>query len=87
MLTIDELHLALPVEFGARAGRIARLVADELAAMSPRVPASVDRLVVAPVTIPARAGDRLVASAVAQAVVAALTAPTALAVTTREAGQ
>ncbi len=68
MLTIDRLRLLLPLPLRERAGDIARLVADELAALPVASSLHLDRLVVPPVEVHPQAGDREVARAVAAAV-------------------
>jgi hypothetical protein len=73
MLTIGHLQLALPPGFGPRGRRIARLVGDELAALSlPSGSRRVDRLVVRPVEVGAGATDAEVAAAIGRAVSAQL---------------
>jgi len=73
MLRIDRLRLSLPAGFERRAGRIARLLGDELAAL-PLAAGEVrlDRLALPPVDVARGASDRQVAGAVAAAVAAGL---------------
>ncbi|MDY0188054.1 MAG: hypothetical protein RBR16_09045 [Syntrophus sp. (in: bacteria)] len=68
MLTIDHLHLQLPQAFQDRAGEIARLVAEELAAVPMTADLQLDRLAVPPVEVAPLATDRDVARAVAASV-------------------
>ena len=74
MLTIGRLRLSLPAGFEARAGRIASLVGDELAARLPLAAGDVrlDRLTLPPVNVAPGASDRQVAGAVATAIAAGL---------------
>jgi hypothetical protein len=74
MLSIGRLRLALPPGFEGRAGRIARLVGDELAGRLPLAAGAVrlDRLAVPPVRLAPGASDRQVAGAVAAAIAAGL---------------
>jgi hypothetical protein len=76
MLTIDRLRLLLPPGFETRADRIARLVADEVAARLPlRGETRLDRLTLPRVQVPRGASDRQVAQSVARALVAGLNRP------------
>ncbi len=68
MLTIDRLRLQLPVALKERAGDIARLVAEELAALPVASSLCLERLVIPSVEVHPRAGDREVARAVAEAI-------------------
>jgi hypothetical protein len=68
MLTIDRLRMELPAAFRGREGEIARLVAEELAAVSPAIDREIHRLALAPVEVHPRATDRDVARTIAQAV-------------------
>ena len=65
MLKIDRLRLSLPAGFETRADRIARLVADELAALPLQGDANLDRLALPTVEVGPRATDRQVASSIA----------------------
>jgi hypothetical protein len=68
MLTIERLRLQLPSAFRDRAGEIARLVAEELAAVPMTADLQLDRLTVPPVEVSSLATDRDVARAVATSV-------------------
>ncbi len=68
MLTIDRLRLQLPKHLRERAGDIARLVADELAALPVSSDLRLERLMIQPVEVHPQAGDREVARAVAMAI-------------------
>jgi hypothetical protein len=68
VLTIDRMRLRLPREFQNRARRIARLVAEELAAVPLAADRNIDRLTVGPIGMRPGAGDREVARAVAGAI-------------------
>lgn len=68
MLTIDRLRLRLPDHLRERAGDIARLVAEELAKLPVVSSLCLERLVIPPVEVHPRAGDREVARAVAAAI-------------------
>jgi hypothetical protein len=68
MLTIGHLRLALPPALGARGREIARLVGDELAAVSLPSDARLDRLVLPPLEVAAGATDAEVAAAIGLAV-------------------
>ena len=70
MLTIDKLRLTLPSGFEPRAGRIARLVADELAALPLNESASMERLQLPALNVAHGASDRHVAGAIASAIAA-----------------
>jgi len=74
MLTIDRLRLSLPAGFEPRAGRIASLVAHELAGRLPSGAGEVhlDRLALPAVKVGRGASDRQVAGAVAKAIAAGL---------------
>jgi hypothetical protein len=65
MLKIDRLRLSLPPGFESRADRIARLVADELAALPLQGDVHLDRLTLPTVEVGRNASDRQVAGAVA----------------------
>ena len=65
MLKIDRLRISLPAGFEARAERIARLVADELAGLPIQGDAKFDRLALPTVEVGPRASDRQVASSIA----------------------
>lgn len=67
MLSIGRLRLSLPPGYEARAERIARLLADELAGVRLEADARVDRLALPPVKVGGGASDREVAAAVAAA--------------------
>ncbi|MFL6203664.1 MAG: hypothetical protein ACJ76J_31225, partial [Thermoanaerobaculia bacterium] len=67
MLKIDRLRLSLPPGYEARAERIARLVADELASLPIQGDANLDRLTLPAVEVGPRATDRQVAGAIAGA--------------------
>lgn len=72
MLKIDRLRLSLPAGYEARADRIARLVADELAALPLQGDANFDRLALPTVEVGQRATDRQVASSIASSMAAHL---------------
>lgn len=72
MLTIDRLRLQLPPAFRDRAGEIARLVGEELVAVSVGVDLQIDRLAVPQIEVHPQATNREVARAVAVAVGAEL---------------
>lgn len=72
MLKIDRLRLSLPPGYEARADRIARLVADELAALPLQGDANLDRLALPALEVGPRATDRQVASSIAGAMTAHL---------------
>jgi hypothetical protein len=74
MLTIDRLRLQLPPSFRDRAGEIARLVAEELAAGPMAADLQLDRLALPPVEVHPRATDREVARVVAASVSAGINA-------------
>jgi hypothetical protein len=68
MLIIDRLRLSLPAGYEARAGRIARLVADELAALPLAGDAQYDRLTLPALQVAPNATDGQVAGAIAGAI-------------------
>jgi hypothetical protein len=75
MLTIDKLRLSLPAGYEPRAGRIARLIADELATLPLQENASQENVSIARLQLPALhvahgASDRHVAGAIASAIAA-----------------
>lgn len=72
MLKIDRLRISLPPGYEARAERIARLVADELAALPIQGDARLDRLTVPTVEVGQNASNRQIASSVAGAMAAHL---------------
>jgi hypothetical protein len=72
MLKIDRLRLSLPPGYESRADRIARLVADELAALPLQGDAHFDRLTLPTVEVGPRATDRQVASSIASGMAAHL---------------
>jgi hypothetical protein len=73
MLKIDRLRLSLPAGFEARAGRIARLVGDELAGLPLAAgELQLDHLALPPVSVARGASDRRVAGAVAAAIASGL---------------
>ena len=67
MLKIDRLRLSLPPGYEARADRIARLVADELASLQLQGDANLDQLTLPALEVGPRATDRQVAGAIAGA--------------------
>jgi len=71
VLTIGRLRLRLPSGFAPRAPGIARLLADELAALQPAADQRIERLSLPPVSIDPNATDRDVARAMARAVASA----------------
>ncbi len=71
-IQIDELAMQLPAEYQHRAAAIARLVGEELANLSVAQSHSIEQFTVPPVSLPAGAGDRQVATAVASAIGAQL---------------
>lgn len=73
MLKIDRLRLTLPSGYEARAERIARLVADELASLQLQGSAQFDRLALPAIEVGPRATDRQVASSIAGAMAPHLT--------------
>ena len=73
MLKIDRLRLSLPPGYEARAERIARLVADELASLPGQGDAHLERLALPTVEVGPRATDRQVAGAIAGAMGSHLT--------------
>lgn len=73
MLKIDRLRLSLPAGYEGRADRIARLVADELAALQLQGNAQFDRLALPAIEVGPRATDRQVASSIAGAMSSRLT--------------
>jgi hypothetical protein len=73
MLKIDRLRLSLPAGYETRADRIARLVADELAALPLQGDANLDQLTLPTVEVGPRATDRQVASSIAGAMSSHLT--------------
>lgn len=73
MLKIDRLRLSLPPGYEARAERIARLVADELASLQLQGNAQFDRLALPAIEVGPRATDRQVASSIAGAMASHLT--------------
>lgn len=73
MLSIDRLRLTLPPGFADRADAVARLVADELAALPLAGDRTLARLAVPPVAVPPGGSDREVAGRVARAIHGALT--------------
>lgn len=72
MLKIDRLRLSLPPGFEARADRIARLVADELAAVPIQGDAHLDRLALPTVEVGHNASNRQIASSIASSMAAHL---------------
>ena len=68
MLKIDRLRISLPAGYQSRADRIARLVADELAALPVERSASCERLSVPPIEVPRAASDRRIAGSIAKAI-------------------
>lgn len=72
MLKIDRLRIALPPGYEARAERIARLVADELASLPVQGDAHLDRLTLPTVEVGQNASNRQIASSVAGAMAAHL---------------
>ncbi len=75
MLTIERLRLTLPDGDAARAGRIGRLFAEELARLGPRQAGTRTRLALPPLSLPPGGSDRQVARHLARAVHRALLAP------------
>ena len=75
MLEIDTLRLTLPAGFGARAARIGRLVAEQLAVCAGDLaPGRIDTLVLPALHIAAGWSDQRIALRVADALGAALQA-------------
>ena len=77
MLKIDRLRLSLPAGYEARADRIARLVADELAGLPVHGDAHFDQLTLPTVEVGPRATDAQVAGAVTRAMASHLAAGSA----------
>lgn len=65
-LTISRLQLRLPANCEARAGSIARAIADAACGISISGTRRIDRLTLGPVSIGAGASDRDIAGAVVQ---------------------
>lgn len=72
MLKIDRLRISLPPGYESRADRIARLVADELAALPLQGDASFDRLTLPTVEVGQNASNRQIASSIASSMAAQL---------------
>lgn len=72
MLKIDRLRISLPAGYEARADRIARLVADELAALPIQGDANLDRLSLPTVEVARNASNRRIASSIASSMAAQL---------------
>lgn len=72
MLKIDRLRLSLPPGYESRADRIARIVADELAALPFQGDAHFDRLILPTIEVGQRATDRQVATSIASSMAAHL---------------
>jgi hypothetical protein len=68
MLRIDSLRLQLPHQWQERAGEIARLVAEELAAHPAPANLKIERLAPAPLEVHPLATSREMAQAIAAAV-------------------
>ena len=68
MLTIDRLRLGLPAAYRGRAHLIARMVANELAAVPVKDNRKIERLNLPPITIAPGAADQQVARQIAAAV-------------------
>ena len=68
MLKIDELRLVLPAGFEPRAEGIARLVAEELARLTPSTAGRFERLSAPPIEVSTNASDGDIARRVALAI-------------------
>jgi len=76
MLSIDRLRLQLPAEYADRAAGIARLLADELAALPVQSSQRLEQLVVPPVSVMPGASDQQIARSIAAGVQAGLSSKT-----------
>jgi hypothetical protein len=68
VLSIDRMRLELPAGFEGRADRLARLVGEELAAVTVTRGQHLDRLQLEPIAVEAGAGDRQIAGRIATAI-------------------
>jgi hypothetical protein len=68
MLKIDELHLVLPAGFEQRAEGIARLIAGELARLTPAISGRFERLAAPPIEVSPDSSDADIATRVALAI-------------------